>query len=123
MATRKRTSTTKPVDLEPNLREISKTLSNCRSLRHGRIVIRTTDAGGGDYYIESSERGVEVVRQVVQETPADLEIIGESRRVQAALSGGKDVRALFLSGGLRVRGDLRYLSDLAMELGILKEPL
>jgi len=29
----------------------------------------------------------------------------------------------FLAGGFRVRGDLRYFSDLAMEIGILENPL
>ncbi len=35
----------------------------------------------------------------------------------------KDAVREFLAGGLRVRGDLRYLSDLGMELGFLHRPL
>lgn len=113
----------KPVDIESAINEVSKKLSNCRSLRRGKILVRTTETGGGDYFVHTSDRGVELVRQASMETPPDFEIIGDGRLIQAALSGEKDVRALFLAGGLRVRGDLRYLSDLAMELGILKDPL
>lgn|SRR5574341_2171900 len=124
MATKKpRVSNREAVDIEPTLREVSKKLPNCRSLRHGNILVRTTGPGGGDYYVQSSDRGVELKREAPMETLPDIEIMGEGRVIQAALGGGKDVRALFLSGGLRVRGDLRYLSDLALELDILKEPL
>jgi hypothetical protein len=52
-----------------------------------------------------------------------IEIMSSASRIQAALSGDKDPRALFLAGGFRVRGDLAYFSDLAVELGILKEPI
>ena len=52
-----------------------------------------------------------------------LEIMGDARRIAAVISGGKNARKEFLAGGFRVRGNLRYLSDVAMELGILKIPL
>ena len=52
-----------------------------------------------------------------------IEIMGDARRIQAALSGDKDPRVLFLAGGFRIRGDLAYFSDLVVELGILKEPI
>ena len=45
------------------------------------------------------------------------------KRINAILAGTKDARKEFLAGGFRVRGDLRYLSNVALELGILKEPL
>jgi hypothetical protein len=49
--------------------------------------------------------------------------MGDANTVRAILDGDRDAREQFLAGGLRVQGDLRYLSDLALELGVLKEPL
>jgi hypothetical protein len=65
---------------------------------------------------------------VLARTPAEpragqLEVIGDADRIQAILAGEKDGRMQFLAGGFRVRGDLRYLSDIALELGLIKEPL
>ena len=51
-----------------------------------------------------------------------IEVFGDRKRIQAIIDGEKDPRAQFLAGGLRVRGDLRYLSDLAVDIGLLDEP-
>jgi hypothetical protein len=50
-------------------------------------------------------------------------VIGDAGAVQDILDGRVDARERFLAGGIRVRGDLRYLSDLGLELGLLKQPL
>ena len=55
--------------------------------------------------------------------PSFIEVMGDANTVRAILDGETDTREQFLAGGLRVWGDLRYLSDLALELGVLKEPL
>ena len=54
---------------------------------------------------------------------AFIQVMGDANTVRAILDGDRDAREQFLAGGLRVQGDLRYLSDLALELGVLKEPL
>jgi hypothetical protein len=54
----------------------------------------------------------------ISDSPPTIQIIGDARRILGVLAGQKDARTHFLAGGFRVRGDLRYLSDLAVELGI-----
>jgi hypothetical protein len=52
-----------------------------------------------------------------------LEIRGDAETVQAIIDGEKDAAKEFFAGGIRVRGDLRYLSDVMLELGLLERPL
>jgi hypothetical protein len=52
-----------------------------------------------------------------------LEIHADAETVQRILDGEKDAAKQFFAGGIRVRGDLRYLSDVALELGLLEQPL
>lgn len=94
-------------------------------MRPGDIVFRLAGPGGGSFVVECSERGASVVESAAagfDRTPL-IEVIGDAERIQAVLNGEKDAREQFLAGGIRVRGDLRYLSDIALELGIIKEPL
>ena len=51
-----------------------------------------------------------------------VEVIGDANRIRAILEGRKEGRLQFYAGGIRVRGDLQYLSDLAYEMGLIKEP-
>ena len=90
------------------------------ALKEGSIVFRLT--GGEVYSIECSANGTEVTTGIPRSTPL-IEVSGEAKHIQAVLEGKRDAVAQFMAGGLRVRGDLRYLSDLALELGILKQPL
>jgi hypothetical protein len=113
----------KPVNLEAQLEEIARKATGLRTLKKGTVLVRATGAGGGDYLLENSERGVRLTRGATPGTPPVIEIIGDARRIQDVLAGQKDAAAHFLAGGFRIRGDLRYFSDLALELGILKEPL
>jgi hypothetical protein len=52
-----------------------------------------------------------------------VEVLADAETVRAIIDGEKDAQKQFFSGGIRVRGDLRYFSDLAVELGLLKTPL
>ena len=94
--------------------------SQITALKEGSIVFRLT--GGGVYSIDCSTNGAEVSTEMPRSAPL-IEILGEAKHIQAILEGKRDAVAQFMAGGLRVRGDLRYLSDLALELGILKQPL
>ena len=108
--------------LSSALREVTEKLADCRSLKKGTILFRTTD-DEGQFALECSDRGVQIRQDPSQQTPAAIEIIGSSRQLRGVLAGEIDARARFLAGAFRVRGDLRYLSDLAVELNLLKEPL
>ena len=106
----------------PVFDRIGKTLGAHKTLNRGLIAFRLSGTGGGDYVIDSSRGGlIESSEAATQQTR--VEIMGDARRIQAILEGKKDPRKQFLAGGIRVRGDLRYLSDALLELGILTEPL
>jgi predicted lipid carrier protein YhbT len=96
-------------------------LRQTRSLKQGAVVFHLTDVGG-DFCLDCSPGNATLRMGMSRSTPM-IEVMGDSNRIQAILEGTKDARAQFLAGGFRVRGDLRYLSDLAMELGILEAPL
>jgi hypothetical protein len=106
------------------LSDVAKRMPAAKSLRKGTIVVRATGAGGGEFRFDTTAKTAKLVTgaRASTEEPT-LEIVGDARRIQAALSGDKDVRALYLGGGLRLRGDLNYFSELAQELGIIDEPL
>ena len=54
--------------------------------------------------------------------PPIIEVIGDADRIRRILDGSKDGRLQFFAGGIRVRGDLKYLSELSHEMGFIKEP-
>jgi hypothetical protein len=108
--------------LQKSLNAISDRLAGSSVLKDGRVTFRTSGAGGGDLHVVA-EKGR--IRYVTGEdrTPPLVEIIGDAKQIAGLLAGGKDARKRFLAGGFRVRGDLRYLSDLALELGLIDTPL
>jgi len=108
--------------VESALQMLAERLSRCRALRKSSIVIRASGAGGGEYCVECAPGGAKLAN-TRPTAPPTIEVTGEARQIEALLHGQKDPRKLFLAGGLGVRGDLRYLSDLAVELGLLKKPL
>ena len=116
MASRSRTTTEKSLDA------LAKKLEGCASLRSGSIAFRLTGRGGGDYDIECGS-GSAKVRDAERRRVPDIEIIGTPAKVRALITGDKDPIKVFFTGGIRVRGDIRYASDLAVELGLLAEPL
>ncbi|BDC46032.1 SCP2 sterol-binding domain-containing protein [Paraburkholderia terrae] len=111
--------------LEDSLVRIAEKLAKSKSLKPGVIVFTLTGSDAGNHVIECSEGQARVVESSDSrsDTVPLIEVIGDAKRVHAILSGEKDAREQFLAGGFRVRGDLRYLSDVGLELGLLKEPL
>jgi hypothetical protein len=68
--------------------------------------------------------GVRLVKAAPRPDAAPaIEIIGDARNISGVLTGQKNALKHFLAGGFRVRRDLRYFSDLALEMGILQNPL
>jgi hypothetical protein len=110
---------------QDTLERMSEQFAKSRSMKRGDIVFRLSGTGGGNYLVECGEgraRVAETAAAGVDRTPL-VEVIGDARTVHAVLAGEKDARRQFLAGGFRVRGDLRYLSDIALELGLINEPL
>jgi hypothetical protein len=111
--------------LEEALERVSERFAKSKAMKPGDIVFRLAGQGGGNVVVECSEKGVHVAESAAagaDRTPL-VEVIGDANRIRAILAGRKDAREEFLAGGFRVRGDLRYLSNVAMELGIIKDPL
>ncbi len=112
----------KPPDTEAALGALAKRLSRAKALRKGSVMLRLTGAGGGEYCLDCSSEGARLSKGIPRSAPL-IEVMGDTRRIQEILEGKKDARTQFLAGGIRVRGDLRYFSNLALELGIISEPL
>jgi hypothetical protein len=113
--------------IQDSVRRLATRLGGATGVRPGDIVVRVLGEGGEAHRLSvtASERSS---AEVVVEDTADgaeplIEILGDRATLQAVLDGAVDAREQFFTGGLRVRGDLRYLSDLALELGLLKHPL
>jgi len=109
--------------IHPVLHDFAKKLSDCRTLRSGAIAIRASGPGGGDYHFDCAKRRARIIEGMPSGDPPLLEITGNARQIQGILAGRKDARTHFLAGAFRVRGDISYLSEIGMELGILKRPL
>ena len=107
---------------ETALATFAKRLSGAKALRRGHILLNLKGTGGGTYHLDCSARPLQVVKGTPRATSL-IEVMGDVKRIVAIVEDKKDGLRQFLAGGIRVRGDLRYLSDLALELGIIKEPL
>ncbi len=124
MAAKKPARATVLSPLERALEQLTRRLAGRPIVRQGTILVRATGTEKGEYFLECSKKRVRLAKRTATGTATPtIEIIGKARQISAVLSGTKDARKNFLAGGFRVRGDLRYASDLALALGILKEPL
>jgi hypothetical protein len=113
--------TTGRAAFESTLRGLAPKVAAARKLRKGDIAFRPT---GGTPVVLAAQKGkAEVVPAEGRSGKPIVEVLGDPDAIHAVLSGAVEGRAQFLRGGLRVRGDLRYLSDLATELGLLAKPL
>ena len=100
------------------------TLATHRLLRPGAIVINSGSAAGG--LVAHVDGGGSTLAELDTLTPPAhpmLEVIGDPRRIAAIIRGEKDARMQFFAGGIRVRGDMAYLSAIGTKLGFLDQPL
>ena len=110
--------------VETTLHDLAPRLEKARALRHGDIVFRLGGTAGTAEAVLTADRdGVRVVPAAGRTGTPLIEVLGDPEAVRSVLSGEVEGRKRFLAGGIRVRGDLRYLSDLALELGLLAKPL
>lgn len=111
--------------VEDTLSRVAKRIGESPSARTGQIVFHLAGAGGGEYRLDCAPGRAKVTSGAagLAEGAPVLEVTGDAALVRAILDGKKDPLKQFAAGGLRVRGDLRYLSNLALELGLIDTPL
>jgi predicted lipid carrier protein YhbT len=107
--------------LQSTLDTVAGRLLRDRRLRPGSIVFRDPDDEHAAFALRASGDTVEIVAGV--DADPVLEVSGDPRRLKSIIEGQKDARAQFFAGGISVRGDMHYLSELGMTLGFLKTPL
>ena len=113
-------------DLEDAVASAAEKLRGDRVLREGSIVLRADSESAAGVVVRSGRKGVELAplaAAAADDAPPLIEVIGDPRRIAAIVRGEKDARRQFLAGGLRVRGDMSYLSELGMRLGFLETPI
>ncbi len=106
-----------------SLDELAPRVAKAKAAREGNIMLRLTGNGGGTYRVTTGRGRAEVSENPDFQGVPLFEVIGDAEAVQAVLDGRIDAREQFLAGGIRVRGDLQHLSDLTVELGLMKHPL
>jgi hypothetical protein len=106
-----------------SLDELAPRVAAAKNTRVGEIVLRLSGKGGATYRVSTGRGRADVSETADVSGQPLLEVIGDAEAVMAVLDGKKDAREQFLAGGIRVRGDLQLLSDLAVELGLMKHPL
>lgn len=104
------------------LKPVLEKASKVEGLRDGVVRFRFNDTDDATVRLAKGRAEITADEDDLERQPL-LEVMGDRKRIQAILDGKKDARAQFLAGGLRIRGDLRYFGELAVELGILDEPL
>jgi hypothetical protein len=107
--------------LEQTVEGVARRLHGERRLAHGVVVFRA-GADGPSFAMRATEAGVRI-ESGGDYSDVRLEVIGDPRRIDAIVRGRKDARMQFFAGGIRVRGDMFYLSEIGLELGFLKTPL
>lgn len=110
-------------ELEQALVEAGRRLQERHLLRAGALVFRSGGSPEWGLTMHCSERSFEIVRGHEPDDGPLVEIIGDLDRIAALAQGRRDGRTEFFRGGLRVRGDMHYLSELGMELGFLRSPI
>lgn len=106
------------------LGRIAERFAKTKSMKPGHIVFHLEGTDAGSYVLECGEGACRIHESAAAIEAAPLiEVIGDGPRIRAILDGEKDAMQQFFAGGFRVRGDIRYLSDISLELGLIKQPL
>jgi predicted lipid carrier protein YhbT len=107
-------------ELQSTLQAAADRLLRERGLRPGSIVFRDP-ADDAIFAMRLSQDRAEFARDA-DSTPL-LEITGDPRRLRSIIEGRKDAREQFFAGGISVRGDMHFLSEVGLALGFLKTPI
>jgi hypothetical protein len=110
--------------LQAAARSAAERLHRDRVLQPGSIVLHS-GSGAGGFMLKSSEGGVELqaLEAGADSGSARIEVICDPARLTSIIEGKKDARMQFFAGGIRVRGDMAYLSEIGLRLGFLDRPL
>jgi hypothetical protein len=111
--------------LEGSLATLGQRIQQAKATRPGSIVFHAAGAGSGTYRLHTGQGQTRMVPfgEAADDKQPLIEVIGDAATLRAILEGKKDAVKTFIGGGLRVRGDLGYLSELALELGFIDKPL
>lgn len=121
MSEKKQKSETTHKKLEAVVGDVVRAFERARTRRTGSILLRMIGEDGGDFYVHSTRAGCQLSREPMA-GPPQVEVIGDADSLRAVLEKRREGRLQFYSGGIRVRGDLHYLSEIAHEMGFIKEP-
>lgn len=93
-------------------------------LQPGTIVLHS-GSGAGGFVLTCGAGGTEFqpLEPGAETASARLEVICDPQRLTSIIQGRKDARMQFFAGGIRVRGDMAYLSEIGLKLGFLDRPL
>lgn len=111
--------------IEDTLERLRGRMDECAAVKPGDIDLHLTGTSGGEYRITSA-RGKTTIGSAATRSAGRgplLEVWGDANTVRAIIDGEKDPVKQFLAGNMRVRGNIRYLSEVCVELGILDKPL
>jgi hypothetical protein len=111
--------------VEASLSKLLERAKGRPTVRDGDVLLHLSGADGGDFTI-SAERGTPMLKKSAMRAGGRrplFEVWGSAATVRSIIDGEKDPVKQFLAGKMRIRGDLRYFSQVANDLGILKQPL
>ena len=113
------------VTIEDTLGGLVQKLDTSVNLRTGDIIFHLSGVSGGEFRL-ASHAGKTVISSTgrgADDRKPLIEIWGDASVIRSIINGEKNALKQFMVGGIRIRGDLRYFSDLALEIGILDAPL
>lgn len=115
----------KTKSVEGTLEQLRDRIDAARVTKTGDIDLHLSGEAGGDYRISAGPGAAALTAAAPRAAGSEplLEVWADAETIRAIVDGKKDPIKQFLLGRMRVRGDLRYLSDLGVELGIFEKPL
>lgn len=102
------------------LETVAKRFASLEARKPGAIQFRLTGGESGEFALEVDDR-----RQVKQTAGKSrqkprIQVTGDGKQVRMVLEGKREATKAFLAGGIQVRGDIRYLERVLLELKLLK---
>jgi hypothetical protein len=118
-------SAEKGASFQDALAHVAKKLSERSFTKEGQIIFHLSGQEGATFCLDCAPGKTAVSEGFAgraQRVPL-VEVMGDASVIRAIIEDKKDGLKQFREGNLRIRGDLRYFSDLILELGIIKSPL
>lgn len=111
--------------VQDSLDRLGERMDKCRALKPGDIDLHLSGKSGGEYRISSGKGKTTITTAAGRGAGREplFEVWGDADTIRAIIDGEKDPVKQFLAGNMRVRGNMRYLSEVGVELEILEKPL